>query len=76
MPPPLHHDAPAPAQTIPQPACDRRAQRVFPLPGLAMQEVRSTQTHPDLFMTAQMHQPLSRIVVAAAPALRAAARTH
>jgi hypothetical protein len=76
MPPTIHHRAPAPAQTIPQPAGDRRTLRAFSLPGLVMKEVRATQTHPDLGMTAQMHKLFSRIVLAAAPALRPAARTH
>jgi hypothetical protein len=74
MPAVLHHQPPAPAQAIAQPTGDRWPQRILTLPGLLMQEMRAAQTDSDLGMTAQTHQLLSRILLAAAPTLQPA--TH
>ena len=73
MPVVVHHHPTAPAQPVPKPAPDRRAQRVFPVHGLLMQKVRTPHTHRDLRMTTQPHQPLIGIPLAAAPAVGVAA---
>ena len=44
MPVVVHHHPTAPAQPVPKPAPDRRAQRVFPVHGLLMQKVRTPHT--------------------------------